>query len=219
LYVQDADGCPAPQATVTVPTRTIAAPVITLGTPDICPYGTNTATVPPQYANYWWSLNNGYLMSGDGTNSIRFSRGGYPGHENEPITITLYVQDADGCPAPQATVSVPTRTIAAPVITLGTPDICPYGTNTATVPAQYANYWWSVHIASHLSGDGTTSTTFSAGGGLPGSEPGPITITLYVQDANGCPAPQSTVTVPIRTIPAPVITLATPDICKYGTNT
>ena len=222
LYVQDANGCPAQQTNVTVPTRTIESPVITLGTPDICPYGTNTATVPAQYANYWWSLNNGYIVSGDGTNSIRFQRGGGypgPGHENEPITITLYVQDANGCPALQSSVTVPTRSIPAPVITLGTPDICPYGTNTATVPAQYANYWWSLNNGYLQSGDGTNSITFSPGGGMPGSSGGPITITLYAQDANGCPAPQSSVTVPIRTIPAPTITLATPDICKFGTNT
>ncbi|HEV7429186.1 MAG TPA: hypothetical protein VGQ46_22760 [Thermoanaerobaculia bacterium] len=219
LYVQDADGCPAGPTTITVPTRAIAAPVITLGTPDICPYGTDTATAPTGYANYWWALSNGYLMSGDGTNSIRFSRGGGMPGSSDPITITLYVQDANGCPAGPTTTTVPTRTIAAPVITLATPDICKYGTNTASVPAQYATYLWSLNNGYLMSGDGTHSITFSTGGGLPGSDPGPITISVFVQDANGCPAPVSTVTVPIRSIPAPVITLFTPDLCKYGTNT
>jgi hypothetical protein len=219
LYVQDADGCPAGPVTITVPTRIIAAPVITLGTSDICPYGTDTATAPTGYANYWWALSNGYVMSGDGTNSIRFSRGGGAPGSTEPITITLYVQDANGCPAGPTSITVPTRVIPAPVITLGTPDICKYGTNTASVPAQYANYWWSISNGYLMSGDGTNAITFSPGGGMPGSEQGPITITLYVQDVNGCPAPQSTVTVPVRAIPPPTITLATPDVCKSGSDT
>jgi hypothetical protein len=218
LYVQDADGCPSGPVTITVPTRTIAAPVITLGTSDICPYGTDTATAPAGYANYWWALSNGYVMSGDGTNSIRFSRGGGSPGSTDPITITLYVQDANGCPAGPTSITVPTRIIPAPVITLGTPDICKYGTDTASVPAQYANYWWAINNGYLMSGDATNSITFSPGGGMPG-EAGPITITLYVQDANGCPAPQASVTVPIRTIPPPTITLATPDVCKSGSDT
>ena len=220
IYVQDANGCPAPQSTVTVPTRTIAAPVITLATPDICKFGTNTASVPAQYANYWWSINNGYITSGDGTNSITFAPGGgMPGSNFDPITITIYVQDANGCPAPQSTVTVPIRNIPAPTITLATPDICKFGTDTASVPAQYANYWWSISNGYITSGDGTSSITFAPGGGMPGSNFDPITITLWVQDGNGCPAPQSTVTVPIRNIPSPTITLATPDVCLHGSDT
>jgi hypothetical protein len=218
LFVADANGCSSPQATATVPTRTISAPAITLATPDICRYGTDTASVPPGYANYYWSINNGYIYSGDGTNSITFTPGGIPGNSTDPITITLFVSDPNGCPAPQSTVTVPIRTIPAPVITLATPDICRYGTNTASVPPGYANYWWSINNGYIYSGDGTNSVTFTPGG-IPGNSTDPITITLFVQDGNGCPAPQSTVTVPIRTIPAPVITLATPDICRYGTNT
>ncbi|MEA2325554.1 MAG: hypothetical protein QOE68_513, partial [Thermoanaerobaculia bacterium] len=135
--------CTTASDPVTVPT--VPTPTITLATPTICPFGTDTATAPAGYANYWWSVNNGYIAAGDGTNSIRFSRGGYPNNPNDPITITLYVADANGCSAPQATATVPTRTIPSPTITLDTPDICPYGTNTATVPAQYANYWWSLN--------------------------------------------------------------------------
>src|SRR4051794_37179641 len=157
----DINGCPAPQSTVSVPTRSIPAPVITLATPDICRYGTDTATVPAQYANYWWSLNNGYLMSGDGTNSITFSpSGGMPGSP-PPITLPPFATLSRACPAPQSTVTVPIRTIPAPVITLATPDMCRYGTNTASVPAQYANYSWSINNAYLMSGDGTNSITFT----------------------------------------------------------
>jgi|GEM_PF-5661089 len=218
LSVADANGCSSPQARVTVPTRSIPPPTITLDTPDICPFGTDTATVPAQYANYWWSLNNGYIMSGDGTNSIRFSRGGYPNNPDEPITIRLYVQDADGCPAQADMVTVPTRVLTPPTITLATPDICPFGTDTASVPAQYANYWWSLNNGYITGGDGTNSITFSRGG-YPNNPDEPITIRLYVQDANGCPAQADMVTVPTRAIPVPVITLATPDICPFGTDT
>ena len=218
LYVQDANGCPAQASMVTVPTRSIPPPIITLGTPDICPYGTDTATVPAQYTGYWWTLNNGNIMSGDGTNSIRFSRGGYPNNPDEPITIRLYVQDGNGCPAQADMVTVPTRVLTPPTITLGTPDICPYGTDTATVPAQYTGYWWTVNNGSITSGDGTNSITFSRGG-YPYNPDEPITIRLYVQDANGCPAQADMVTVPTRSIPSPTITLATPDVCLHGTDT
>ena len=118
--------CTTASDPVTVPS--VATPTITLGTADICPFGTDTATAPEGYANYWWSVNNGYISAGDGTNSIRFSRGGYPNNPNDPITVTLFVADANGCSSAQATATVPTRTIPSPTITLGTPDICPFGT-------------------------------------------------------------------------------------------
>ena len=220
LMVQGANGCPSPQTTVTAPIRSIPAPQITLATPDVCPYGSDTATVPAQYANYWWQVTGGYITGGDGTNSITFRPGGgYPGSGSSPVTISLFVQDANGCPSPQATATVPIRTIPAPQITLATSDVCPYGSDTATVPAQYANYWWQVTGGYITGGDGTNSITFRPGGGYPGSSSSPVTISLFVQDANGCPSPQATATVPIRSIPAPQITLATPDVCNLGSDT
>ncbi len=217
LFVQDANGCLAPQATATVPIRTIPAPQITVATPDVCPNGTDTATVPAQYANYWWSITGGSITSGDGTNTITFRPGGGMPGSMSPVTITLFVQDANGCTAPQATVTVPIRTIPAPQISVATPDVCPNGNDTATVPAQYANYWWLVNGGSITGGDGTNTITFRPGSGMPGST-GPVTITLFVQDANGCTAPQATVTVPIRTIEPPQISVTTADVCSMGSD-
>src|SRR4051794_41297341 len=97
-------------------------------------------------------------------NHIRSDPGGLPQRGALPITITLFVTDANGCPAPQVSVSVPIRTIAAPPITLATPDICRYGTDTASVPPGYANYYWSINNDYLYRRVGTDSITFHARG-------------------------------------------------------
>ena len=53
--------------------NTIAAPVITLGSPNVCPNGSDTASVPASYAHYYWYVDHGNITSGQGTNSITFS--------------------------------------------------------------------------------------------------------------------------------------------------
>src|SRR4051794_618451 len=215
IYGQDGNGCPAPQSTVTIPNRNIPAPVITLATPDMCRYGTNTASVPAQYANYSWSINNAYLMSGDGTNSITFTPNSGMAESTDPVTITLFVMDINGCPAPQSTVTVPIRTIPPPAITLATPDVCRYGSDTATVPAQYADYFWSITGGYITSGNQySNSITFA-----PNTD-GPITLSLQVHDGNGCPAFTGDVVVPIRTIAPPVITAnGSTSLCGGGSGT
>src|SRR5204863_2935133 len=130
--------CYTTTTVVAVAHRAIAPPAITLGTPDVCPQGTDTASVPANYAMYNWYVNNGSITAGQNTNSITFK----PDFSNQPMTVYFYGQDASGGYTPPTQVAVSLRAIAAPNITLGTPDVCPQGTDTASVPANYAMYNW-----------------------------------------------------------------------------
>jgi hypothetical protein len=210
FYGQDASGCYTPPVQIFVPLRSIAAPNITLGTPDVCPQGTDTASVPANYAMYNWYVSNGSVTAGQGTNSITFQ----PDYSNQPMTVYFYGQDASACYTPPTQITVPIRTLAAPAITLGTLDVCPQGTDTASVPPNYAHYYWFVSNGNVMGGQGTNSITFS-----PDYSGQPLTVNLDVDDASGCSAPHATASVAIRTIPAPTITLGTPDVCPQGSDT
>src|SRR6185436_5031411 len=96
--------------------RTITSPTITLGTPDVCPNGTDTATVPPNYANYYWYVSNGSITGGQGTNSITFQAG----YGNTPVEIFFNGMDAGGCYTPPTSTTATIRNITAPTISLGT---------------------------------------------------------------------------------------------------
>jgi len=204
-----AEGASCPNS-VDVPLRTISEPTISLGTPDICPGGTDTASVPASYTNYSWWVENGTITNGEGTNSITFR----PDSSGQPLRVSFFGLDSGGCNTPPANITVPIRTIGEATITLGTPDVCPGGTDTASVPESYTNYYWWVENGTITNGEGTSSITFR-----PDSSGQPLRVSFFGLDSGGCTTPPANITVPIRTIGEATITLGTPDVCPGGTDT
>ncbi|MGH9419111.1 MAG: hypothetical protein ACRD3J_03990, partial [Thermoanaerobaculia bacterium] len=164
-----AQTCPPPNAT---------KPVVTIDSSS-CPTN-GTASATGGWPSYQWSVINGTVTSGQGTANITFNGMASP----VTLTVTGYDPGQSGCSLTSDPVTVPSA--PAPVITLTTPDVCPYGSDTASVPAQYANYFWSINGGYISTGDGTDSITFHPGGGMPGNND-PVTLTVFVTDANGCP--------------------------------
>jgi hypothetical protein len=219
VHVIDSSNCQATSSTVSVPMRTIAAPAVTLAAPNVCPNGSDSASVTGTWASIWWDVAGGQINGGQGTNSITFSpSSGMYGPPTDPVLVTVHVTDSSNCQATSSTVSVPLRTIAAPAVTLATADVCPYGSDSASVPGTWTNIWWEVSGGQINSGQGTTSITFSPSSGTYGPPTGPVQVTVHVTDASNCQATSSTVSVPLRTIAAPAVTLATADVCPYGSD-
>jgi ELWxxDGT repeat protein len=201
LQVTDANGCKT-TGTASVPIRSIAAPTISLSTPDMCPGSTDTASISGSWASITWTVTNGAIAGPNGGNSAVFTAA------NSAATVTVTVTDANGCTATNS-VQVPIRTIPPPVISLDTPDICPGGSDFASIPGSWSNIQWSVTNGALLGANGGNSAVFTAIGAA--------TVTVTVTDASGCTATNS-VQVAVRTIPPPVISLDTPDICPGGSN-
>ncbi|MGH7487638.1 MAG: hypothetical protein ACREMY_18845, partial [bacterium] len=179
LFVQDANGCPAPEATVTVPIRTIDPPQINV-TSDACTLGSDSATVPAQYANYWWTVSNANITGGLNTNTITFT----PFNATDPVMVSVSVQDAGGCSANSAPVTVSIDTIATPVITASGPtNLCSGGSVTLTAPAGFS-YSWS-------NGATTQAITVSTAGNY--------TVTMH--DAGGCSATSAPANVTVTAPP------------------
>ncbi|HEX6642495.1 MAG TPA: hypothetical protein VF215_15360, partial [Thermoanaerobaculia bacterium] len=215
LKVTESRGCTS-TASVTVPIRTIPPPVIQLYEPEICPgssaMGGYATTAPPpsgiQYLSHEWTIVNGTLPYGNTGSSVGFLADG-----NGPVELTLKVTENRGCTS-TASVSIPIRTIPPPVIQLYEPEICPgssaMGGYAMTAPppqgVQYMAYEWSIVNGTLPYGNTGSSVGFLADGNAP------VQLTLKVTENRGCTSTAS-VTVPIRTIPPPEITLYEPTIC------
>src|SRR5262249_53698423 len=153
----------------------------TITAPDaVCALSTgNTASVPNagQGATYNWTITNGTINSGQGTNSIIWTAG-----STSPVTLNVQVSTAAGCPATgskQVTVNpLPSCTIT------GGNAVCGASTNnTYSGPAgPNRSYAWQI------SGDGSinganNAQNVSVNAGASGS----FTLTLTVTDTQtGC---------------------------------
>jgi hypothetical protein len=165
VTVTDANGCSGTSAPANVSINTPPNAVINAGGPTtFCPGGSVTLTASPA-GTYLWS-------TGETTQSIVASSVG-----SYSVTVT----DGNGCSATSAPTNVafyplPDATITAPA------SVCANSSSSASVPAQAgASYAWTVGNGTLVSGNGTNSINFSAGGS------GPVTFSVVVT-LNGCPS-------------------------------
>ncbi|HEV7923516.1 MAG TPA: hypothetical protein VGR02_22250, partial [Thermoanaerobaculia bacterium] len=134
VTVTDQHGCPVTNY-VTVPVRSVAPPVIHLDRTTMCPGTINLAFLDPPAQGSWqnvsWTIQNGTM-----------SNGGYPPSQPQtsaafnsdptglPATLTVTATDNFGC-SNTASVTVPVRTVAPPVIHLDRTTMCPGTINLA----------------------------------------------------------------------------------------
>ncbi|HEX8254238.1 MAG TPA: hypothetical protein VF846_13930 [Thermoanaerobaculia bacterium] len=175
VTVTNAAGCSATDShSVTVsanPTATIAAPQ------SVCTStGGHTASVGVQPgASYSWTISNGTIDSGAGSDTINFTAGSQG-------TVTLSVIVNDGSCTSSGSVQIPIA--PTPSATINAPSSANANATglSASVPAQAgATYQWTILNGSILSGASTNAITFKAGAS--GTTKLMVTVTL-----NGCSA-------------------------------
>jgi hypothetical protein len=228
-HVVDANGCPA-DGSITIPIRTISAPVIHPAVAAVCAYGHTTATIdPPSDAPEWssvdWSAEHAYLTISYSYPSYRQlpTVGVTADGSGEPIVIHARVSDSNYCSS-EATATINIRTISAPAIHPAVAAVCAYGHTTATIdPPSDAPEWssidWSAEHAyltisySYPSYRQLPTVGVTAdGSGLP------IVIHARVSDSNYCSS-EATATINIRSIEPPAIRPAAATVCDTGSST
>ena len=197
-------GCTAlSPATFTVTVNDLPAPTI-IGNTGVCQGTTGTLySTQPGMTNYSWTLSGGGTITSGGTAAdntvtVTWNTAGAQ-------TISVNYNDANNCSA-TAPVVYPVTVYPLPVPTVAGPAGFCVGVPGAVYSTQpgMTNYQWTV------SGGGTITT-----GGTPADNsvtitwntPGPQTVTVNYQDANGCTAVSSTLhNVIINALPVPAIT-------------
>jgi len=193
-YVTATNSCGTSAAgsfTVTV-NASPAAPTIT-GNTSVCAGATGVTYSTGTYSSYNWTVTNGTITAGQGTNTITVTWSNTPGTGNVAVAIT----DANGCSANNST----NVTINA----LPTPSIS--GSNTVNINTDlvltstnaYNAYLWTATGSPTITNGTSQSATFNW------SSAGSYVVTLTVTDANGCQN-STTHNVTVNATQAPVIT-------------
>ncbi|HEX7140500.1 MAG TPA: hypothetical protein VF219_21795, partial [Vicinamibacterales bacterium] len=164
----DSNGCSATSAATTVTVNSNPAPSIT-APPAICAGGTGSAsTAAITGATYAWTITNGTITSGSGTNAITFTSA------SGAVTLGVTVTNSNSC---SGTASATVNVNALPNTTItpnGPTTFCQGGSVTLSAPAGMSQYAWS-------NGATTQSINVSTSG----------TYSVTVTNANGCSATSS----------------------------
>ena len=231
LMAMDSFGCWTSEATKSIPIRTIPPPLIESDVTEICPYGSAGATTgqPAQgsWQTYAWNIDNGFFVDGLGNKSMSSSQQSVyftPDGGTSDIVLHLRAMDSLGCWTNEATKSIPIRTIPTPLIETDVAEICPYGSGGATTapPAQgsWQTYVWNIDNGFFVDGLGNKSMSSSQQSVYFTPDGGTRDIVLHLRamDSLGCWTNEATKSIPIRTIPAPLIETDVTEICPYGTS-
>ncbi|HKO55297.1 MAG TPA: hypothetical protein VJ276_05420, partial [Thermoanaerobaculia bacterium] len=210
VTVTDANGCSATSAPLTITVNPTNAATVSTTMPAVCPAGTGQAYVngPPSgvtWEAYSWSITNGAINGSSTSQTVDYTAG-----PSGTVTLTAVVTDQNGCES-TATTNIPVSVAAPPVIRLDRPTMCPGTSNYAWIDPPAAGSWqyvsWSIQngqLPAPYPGGPQTSTGFASD---PGGQAATITVTAV--DSYGCSSTASA-TVPVRSIPPPVIRLDRP---------
>jgi large repetitive protein len=191
--VSDEKGCSAQSNNIIITVNPLPAATITASGPTTFCAGGSVTLTASSGASYLWS-------TGATTQAITVSTAG---------SYTVAVTNGAGCSATSAARNVIVNSLAAPTITFDKPDFCPESNVTASVPAGFVSYAWSVSAGS-MSGQGTNSILIQ----VPGTNP--LTVSVTVTDSNGCSA-TSSATLPVRNFPKPIVSVDVTQVCAGGT--
>ncbi len=160
------------------------------------------------------------LDAGSGWSTYQWSPGGVTTRmisdtPSATMSYTVTTTDANGCTVTSQplTVVVNNAAYAPPAIQGAPSDICPSGSGSAwiDIPSpDYTTISWTVQNGTITAGASGHYVSFQADGSGQ-----PVVAAVAVADANGCPA-QSSVTIPIRTIPTPGVHTYEADVCPTG---
>ena len=202
LTVTESRGCRSTK-TITVPLGSGAPPPISLMNPTFCSTETNYATVNGIYSWYDWSVVNGTILSGQGTNQIELE-----GNGRDAITISVTASDGQGCTVSNSVV-IPMG--AAPVEIIAPATACAGSLQKAKAPSitPYSDFEWTVTNAVIEGPANQGELLFRADGS------GPVTISLSALNISGCRS-ASSVEIPLGPMPVPEIQVSYDTICPLG---
>ncbi|HEY2092121.1 MAG TPA: hypothetical protein VGJ81_09540, partial [Thermoanaerobaculia bacterium] len=177
VTVTNSSGCTSHSGGVTVtvntnPSLSISAP------PAICAGATGSAsTAAITGASYAWTIANGTITSGAGTNAVTFTSA------SGPVTLGVTVTNSSNC---NGTASATVGVNALPNATITAPSgICNGSTGSASVTAiSGGSYSWSIAGGTITGGGGTNAITFTSTGSN-------VSLSVTVT-SNGCSSSSST---------------------------
>ena len=156
-------------------------------------------------AKYEWSITGGTITSTEPyTNAIKWTAGPDAGS----VTLSVKVTNGDDCASDTCTKQV---TISKPDCTITASNTACSGATglTASAPAGWASYSWSIDNGDIVGPDDAQSITFNAG------TTSITKLTVTVKDANGC---SNTCEKSVTVNPLPDCTISSPDtICPDST--
>jgi PKD repeat protein len=183
-----------------------AGPDCTISAPNaVCAGSTgNAASTAASGAAYAWSITNGEITEGDGSQAIKFTAG-----LSGTTTLTVKVTAKSGCNS-TCTIGIPINEMPVCTIT-APPSVCggSTGNEASTESTDGATYEWSITNGKITEGDGSQAIKFTAG--LSGT----TTLTVKVTAKSGCNS-SCTKGVPINEMP--VCTISAPSsVCAGST--
>ncbi|HEX6095330.1 MAG TPA: hypothetical protein VF432_03315 [Thermoanaerobaculia bacterium] len=202
-YGQDSFGC-SEQGTITIPSVSGggAPPSIVLSSPDICATEPVSAHLDTLFSTYTWTVTNGSITSGNGTNEIFFEANG-----DGPVTVSV-TTDSGTCPATDSE-TLPLR--GEPAQLFAPSSACAGSLQKAWAPNWYTGVYWTVANATIEGPADGLDVLFRATGS------GPVVLSLRAFNNDGCFVSNS-VSIPLGGYPVP--TIGTPQgdtMCPGGT--
>ncbi|HEX9984527.1 MAG TPA: hypothetical protein VGF69_14800, partial [Thermoanaerobaculia bacterium] len=200
------DGCPV-SASATAVLEPPAPLTISPSVTTLCGFNAAaSATVAPYdlgTGSLYWSIENGVIDGSASGLTVNFR--GF----NNPVRLKV---TRGGCDTP-ATIEIPLA--EGPKITVDVASICPYdGVGRASVSGSFPGLEWLVTNGEIVTNEGNAITFRATSGNSP------VTVYASLMNGGGGCTPSDSVTVPIRTISQPSITVDKASICPYdGTAT
>jgi len=194
LKVTDGNACTGTSDPKVMTVNSVTTPSITAGGPtEFCGGGSVILSVTQAYNSYLWSNNK--LTQSQTVNSSG--------------TYYCTVTDANGCTANSNSISVNVHTLPTPSINTssGTTTFCSNsGVYLTTLTTGYSYAWFKA--SSQLAGATSQTYTPSSSGSYK----------LQINDALGCTASSSSISITVNTAPSPTITGST-SICQGHSTT
>jgi hypothetical protein len=195
VTVTNASGCSTASAKKLV--TIVAAPSASItATGSVCTSSTgNTASVASAGTGgtYTWSISNGTITAGSGTDKITYTAG-----VSGSVSLSVTVTNSTGCKASSGTREIAIAPLPSAAIT-ASGSVCSLSTgNTASVAGAGtgATYTWAISGGTINSGSGTSSIKYTAG--MSGS----VTLSVTVTSGGGCKASGAkSVTISAKTVP------------------
>ncbi len=159
-YVVSSSDTVSPGIGDTAPINVVAAPVAPITTPSVVSAGTTglTASVPAQDGmTYAWTIANGVITAGDGTNSITYNT-----ISAGALDLQCVVTNPAGATA-TGNFRVSVRPVAVTITAPAAATTGATGLSASVQPVSGATYSWSITNGTITAGATTPAITFTAG--------------------------------------------------------
>jgi hypothetical protein len=179
-------------------------------------YG-NASINPPaegSWQSYHWTVTNGTITEGYGDSNQYVSFNSNP--NGQPVTVQVTATDSYGCTETSVPVTIPVRTIAKPTVQTYPDSICAGAYGNASINPPAVGYWQSYHwtVTNGTISESGDSSQYLSFHSSPSGQP--VTVQVTATDSYGCTVTSDPVTIPVRVLAPPPISVASPSVCPGG---